>query len=121
MATIVRIPYIHTLANTGDFLYSTTDVAIWSCSETGLSIVASSAATLKPLFKDVLAKGRSFGSRTLSLPQETDRGTWAGLRPSRNGYIRSSSAPQSLENAKMQDDGSIVRSLEINLQIDSRS
>lgn len=53
MATIARIPYIHNLMDKHDFLYSTTDVAIWSCCETGLSIVASSVATLKPLFKDI--------------------------------------------------------------------
>ena len=50
-ATIARIPYIHNLSNQDDFLYATTDVAIWSCSETGLAITAASCATLRPLFR----------------------------------------------------------------------
>lgn len=34
-----------------DFLYATTDVAIWSCSETGLAITAACSATLRPLLR----------------------------------------------------------------------
>ena len=51
-ATVARIPYIHTLADQKDFLYSTTDVAIWSCSETGLAITAACCATLRPLIRN---------------------------------------------------------------------
>lgn len=39
------------MTNQADFLYATTDVAIWSCSETGLGITAASCATLRPLFR----------------------------------------------------------------------
>ncbi|KAI7684286.1 hypothetical protein KC319_g54 [Hortaea werneckii] len=41
IATIARIPYVHTLANQADFLFATVDVAIWSCCEEGLAITAS--------------------------------------------------------------------------------
>jgi hypothetical protein len=54
-ATIIRIPYVHTLGNLEDFLYATTDVAIWSCVETGLGITAACLATLRPLFRSWLA------------------------------------------------------------------
>lgn len=54
-ATIIRIPYVHTLGNQADFLYATTDVAIWSCVETGLGITASCLATLRPLLRTWLA------------------------------------------------------------------
>ncbi|KAH6633241.1 hypothetical protein C7974DRAFT_168024 [Boeremia exigua] len=50
-ATIVRMFYIHTLMNGPDFLYATTDVAIWSTVEPGIGIAASSIATLRPLFR----------------------------------------------------------------------
>ena len=39
------------MRNEADFLYATTDVAIWSCSETGLAITAACCATLRPLFR----------------------------------------------------------------------
>lgn len=61
-ATIIRIPYIHTLNNKADFLYATTDVAIWSCSETGLGITAANAVTLRPLIRSWLHASTSFRS-----------------------------------------------------------
>lgn len=66
IATIVRIPYVHTLGDAQDFLYSTTDVAIWSCSETGLAITASCGAVLRPLFRQVLSSSRHVSSRVMS-------------------------------------------------------
>lgn len=53
-ATIVRMFYIHTLTNGPDFLYATTDVAIWSTVEPGIGITASSIATLRPLVRHCL-------------------------------------------------------------------
>lgn len=50
------MPYIHNLRNQEDFLYATTDVAIWSCCETGLAITAASCATLRPLFRSWFVK-----------------------------------------------------------------
>lgn len=66
IATIIRIPYVHTLGNEQDFLYATTDVAIWSCSETGLAITAACGAVLRPLFREILSSSRNVGSRALS-------------------------------------------------------
>ena len=50
-ATIARFPYIEGMSNSEDFLYATTDVAIWSSAETGLAITAAGCATLRPLFR----------------------------------------------------------------------
>jgi hypothetical protein len=66
IATIIRIPYVHTLGNETDFLYATTDVAIWSCSETGLAITAACGAVLRPLFREILSSSRLTGSRAMS-------------------------------------------------------
>ncbi|KAL2061868.1 hypothetical protein VTL71DRAFT_7246 [Oculimacula yallundae] len=60
-ATIVRIPYVKGLANQADFLYATTDVAIWSTVETGIGIAASSCATLRPLFRNFFLRSRLMG------------------------------------------------------------
>lgn len=94
IATIIRIPYVHTLGNADDFLYATTDIAIWSCSETGLSITAACCAVLRPLFREVLASSRFLSSGNLSRmgptfpSQNTDHNNTA----SRRGYKRSSSS-----------------------------
>lgn len=66
IATIIRIPYVHTLGDEQDFLYATTDVAIWSCSETGLVITAACGAVLRPLFREALASSRHVSSRAIS-------------------------------------------------------
>ena len=55
-ATVVRMFYIHTLMDGPDFLYATTDVAIWSTVEPGIGITASSIATLRPLVRYCLWK-----------------------------------------------------------------
>lgn len=60
-ATIIRIPYVHTMGDVDDFLYATTDVAIWSCVETGIGITTACLATLRPLLRTWLA-GTSFAS-----------------------------------------------------------
>lgn len=51
-ATICRIPYLWTLKSyKGEFLYDTSDVAIWTTVEVGVGIIAGCFATLKPLMK----------------------------------------------------------------------
>jgi hypothetical protein len=61
-ASIVRFPYLYQLAETEDFLWSNTDVAIWSIVEVGMGVTASSLATLRPLFISFLSKSRSKAS-----------------------------------------------------------
>ncbi|KAK1461109.1 hypothetical protein CMEL01_14745 [Colletotrichum melonis] len=52
--------YIPTLLDGEDFLYGTSNFAIWSTVEPGIGIVAASIATLRPLYQMMLAKmGRS--------------------------------------------------------------
>ncbi|KAF7926756.1 uncharacterized protein EAE97_010265 [Botrytis byssoidea] len=51
VTTIIRIPFIKDLPITNDFLYATTDIAIWSTIEPGLGIIAFSGATLRPLLR----------------------------------------------------------------------
>ncbi|KAI9054756.1 hypothetical protein LZ554_001905 [Drepanopeziza brunnea f. sp. 'monogermtubi'] len=54
VASIVRIPYLHTLDDKVEFLHSTVDVALWSVIECGIGIFASALATLRPLFHAAL-------------------------------------------------------------------
>jgi hypothetical protein len=63
-ASIVRFPYIYQLTETEDFLWSNTDVSIWSTVEPGIGITASSMATMRPLFVAFLSRSKLFGSTT---------------------------------------------------------
>ncbi|KAH6662803.1 hypothetical protein B0J14DRAFT_282245 [Halenospora varia] len=84
-ATIIRIPYISGMADIGDFLYSTMDVAIWSTVEVGIGITASAAATLRPLFRAYFSGTLGTGSGTN--PSASNRQPKFNRRASR--YIRS--------------------------------
>lgn len=54
-ATIVRFPYLWTLGEyKGDFLWRTSDVAIWTTVEVGVGITAGCIATLKPMVRPFL-------------------------------------------------------------------
>ena len=91
--TIIRIPYLHTLGNMPDFLYATTDVAIWSGVETGLGITAACLATLRPLFRGWLANTRltTRGGATRRSTHISKPLPWAGPHGQSRGYIRSNS------------------------------
>jgi hypothetical protein len=51
IGTTVRMFYLHTLMDGPDFLYETTDVALWSTVEPGIGITAGCIACLRPLFR----------------------------------------------------------------------
>lgn len=55
----MRFPYLYSLTDVDDFLYSTSDVAIWSTVETGIAITTAGFATLRPLFRTVFGLGSS--------------------------------------------------------------
>ncbi|KAF2019494.1 hypothetical protein BU24DRAFT_419111 [Aaosphaeria arxii CBS 175.79] len=86
-ATIVRLPYISGMNDTAEFLYSTTDVAIWSTCETGIGLATSAAATLRPLLRQVFGELSTTGE---SASRKQSR-NWGGNNPSRSGYIAHSS------------------------------
>ncbi|OAA64899.1 hypothetical protein ISF_04309 [Cordyceps fumosorosea ARSEF 2679] len=48
IAVLVRVAYMHTFYDP-DFLWATTDIAIWSTIEMGLALSAASCSTLRPL------------------------------------------------------------------------
>lgn len=84
-ATIVRFPYLYTLTDINEFLYSTTDVAIWSTIETGLGITAAAVATLRPLLRSFFGGSSAPGNGT-SAAQQWPKS--ANGHP-RSGYFRS--------------------------------
>ncbi|KAH8794944.1 hypothetical protein BGZ57DRAFT_329909 [Hyaloscypha finlandica] len=98
-ATIIRIPYVKDLSNQEDFLYATTDVALWSTSETGIGIAASSIATLRPLFRTFLSRSKLLGG---SSSQGASNPWPASGNP---GYVRSRSKSDAEEFGLRSDIG----------------
>ncbi|KAH7312050.1 hypothetical protein BKA65DRAFT_600920 [Rhexocercosporidium sp. MPI-PUGE-AT-0058] len=90
VAVIIRIPYVKILVdNAQDFLFSSTDVVIWSTIEPGLAITAANLATLRPLFSACLSRKKLWGKTTA-------KGTYGHSKnvsgfSSRKGYVRSGS------------------------------
>ncbi|KAH6646252.1 hypothetical protein BKA67DRAFT_583665 [Truncatella angustata] len=78
-ATIVRLFYIPDMLNGQDFLWATTNFAIWSTVEPGVGIIATSIATLRPVLHFIM--GKLGLSQTYQLSQSLP---WA---PSR-GYMK---------------------------------
>lgn len=82
-ATIIRLPYTVTLKPyKGDFLYRTTDFAIWTTVEVGIGISAGCIATLKPLLKTSFLTTRS-GNRSTGNPWSKDPASKLGSKMGR--------------------------------------
>ncbi|KAH6659439.1 hypothetical protein BKA67DRAFT_529592 [Truncatella angustata] len=64
IATVVRCFYIPTLLVGDDFLFATTEVALWSTIEPGLGIIATSLAILRPLYRAMKIRIGLYGSQT---------------------------------------------------------
>ncbi|KAI7785787.1 integral membrane protein [Diaporthe eres] len=81
-ATIVRVFYLHHITDSNDFLWSTTDIAIWSTVEPGIGIAAASIATLRPLWQLICYR--------VGLSDEApDNLRWRERNRGRRTYIRS--------------------------------
>lgn len=70
-----------------DFLWATSDVAIWSSCETGIGIMASSSATLRPLFRAILPKFFDSEGESSSQRPWTTTGSKAGYLRSTNDGV----------------------------------
>jgi hypothetical protein len=74
----VRLPSVSGLERTQDFLWDTTDIAIWSTVEVGIGISAGCAATLRPLMHAIF---KSNGWRShISARISSGRGAGNGSR-----------------------------------------
>lgn len=54
-AVVVRLAYVERFRSS-EFLYQTTDIAIWSTVEAGLAVTAGSLACIRPLFKIMMQR-----------------------------------------------------------------
>ncbi|KAG9254598.1 uncharacterized protein F5Z01DRAFT_654303 [Emericellopsis atlantica] len=99
-ATIVRFPYLYSLTDINDFLYSTSDVAIWSTVETGLGITAAGFATLRPLLRRFFG-----GSSAHDTPGDPSAGPWhrTGSGHPSDAYGRGLSSRKGQEGYELRD------------------
>ncbi|KAF2141892.1 uncharacterized protein K452DRAFT_326918 [Aplosporella prunicola CBS 121167] len=101
-ATLVRIPFIKGLKTPDDFLWTSTDIAIWSTIEPGIGITAACIATLRPLLQMFLHRtGLSTHSHTNTTPFTPNWGSGNHLATKgRAGYIRSGSFAHGMETLR---------------------
>ncbi|KAK3059944.1 hypothetical protein LTS18_009685 [Coniosporium uncinatum] len=90
-ATVIRIPFVGQLSNWDDFLWNTTDVAIWSTVEPGIGITCCCIATLRPLLKLLLHKA---GLRSSSQGQRVNSPSFSDHKPPRMTSNRISDATE---------------------------
>ncbi|THY49561.1 integral membrane protein [Aureobasidium pullulans] len=79
LSTLVRLPYVKQLGTyKGEFLYTSTYIALWSTVEVGIGISAASLATLRPLvqkfFPKLLPDAPSSGPANSNLKWSTKLG-----------------------------------------------
>lgn len=117
IATVARIPYVNTLSNQADFLWATTDVALWSGTETALGITAACCATLRPLLRQLMPALGFKSSNNASRGGIPTTGRQSGRhgRSTRGPYERSSSRAeedemklQGLEHARGKEFGTLT-------------
>jgi hypothetical protein len=85
-ASLVKAVYIVNYGKTGDFLWDSSDIAIWTVIEVGVGIVSASMPALKPLFKRALEKTLSYsGSRSQSRNPGSNGVPLSSLHRSQNG------------------------------------
>ncbi|EFQ31309.1 uncharacterized protein GLRG_06453 [Colletotrichum graminicola M1.001] len=79
VAAVIQSVYIPTLLDGDDFLWSTTDIALWSTVEPGIGITAASIATLRPLWQLLGHPG----------PQTPRSVAWRERFQAKSNYVRS--------------------------------
>lgn len=100
-ATLVRMPYIKGFAAKQDFLYESTDIAIWSTIEPGIGMIAACIATLRPLLQHVLHRtGLSTPRGTTGGASNWSTGNALGSSKNRTGYLRSQDDGHTLKNLR---------------------
>jgi hypothetical protein len=62
-AAIVKLSYVSTYGRSGDWLWDSRNLTIWTVTETNIAIVAGNLPCLKPLFRTVLGSTYGRGSR----------------------------------------------------------
>lgn len=87
-AALVKISYLPNYGKTGDWLWDSRNITIWTVTECNIGIVAGNLPCLKPLFRSVLGSTYGRGSRARSTPKYLSRpyGAGTGHLSAKNNY-----------------------------------
>ncbi|KAK4446709.1 hypothetical protein QBC34DRAFT_469259 [Podospora aff. communis PSN243] len=67
-AAVVKIPYLVNYGKTGDWLWDSRDITIWTIVECNVGIVAANLPSLRPLFKSILGTTLRSGDKSARTP-----------------------------------------------------
>lgn len=87
-AAATKIPYIVDYGKTGDWLWDSRNLTIWTIIEANIGIIAGSLATLRPLFRTLLG-GSTYDANSRKKTGGTGGSAAAAARASRSGVFKS--------------------------------
>jgi hypothetical protein len=85
-AAIVKLSYVSTYGRSGDWLWDSRNLTIWTVTETNIAIVAGNLPCLKPLFRTVLGSTYGRGSRKTNPSKYISRPYGAGTGQNSKSY-----------------------------------
>lgn len=98
LATLMRMPYVEQIkTNKGEWLYNTTELAVWSTVEVGIGITAASLPTLRPILQPLLTR---FGIDVSSGYQEPTINWVESSRKSTGLHIKTSNKAISFDDTE---------------------
>lgn len=87
-AASVKVSYLTNYGKTGDLLWDSRNITIWTATELNVAITAASLPCLKPLFKRILGSKYGSGSYGTSRKQHTGKKHWRPISEARQKSIR---------------------------------
>lgn len=99
-AALVKISFLPNYGKTGDWLWDSRNITIWTVLENNVGIIAGNLPCLKPIFRSVLGSTYGRGSRNRSTPKYLSRpyGGGTGHQSAKNNY-NSLASSKTRENA----------------------
>jgi hypothetical protein len=87
-AALVKLSYVSTYGRSGDWLWDSRNLTIWTCIECNIAIVAGNLPCLKPLFRTILGSTYGRGSRKTDPSKYVSRpyGTGTNHRSDNKAY-----------------------------------
>lgn len=116
IATFARIPYIGRLAESDNFVFRNYEIVIWSGLEVCIGIVATGAATLRPLFSKIFLSSQASSSAHSDNAEHSLNNHTRGINSSSN---RDPYAAYNLQDLESIAAGSIYEGSTIALELGS--
>lgn len=98
-AALVKVSFLPNYGKTGDWLWDSRNITIWTVLESNVGIIAGNLPCLKPIFRSVLGSTYGRGSRNRNTPKYFSRPYGAGtnLQSAKNNNYNSLSSSKARE------------------------